>query len=123
MKKNGKKVKSDHTNQAEVFTRALKKAPNPRYALRLYVTGTTPRSMRAIENLKQICEDNLKGHYALEVIDIYQQPRLAQSQDIVAAPTLIKSLPLPVRRLIGDMANKDRILVGLDLRPQTRPSL
>lgn len=89
-----------------------------RYILRLYVTGTTPRSNRAIVNIRKICEEHLAGRYELEVIDIYQQPVLAEGEQIIAAPTLIKSLPLPLRRFIGDMSNTERILVGLDLRTE-----
>lgn len=87
-----------------------------KYVLRLYITGSTPRSSRAILNIREICEQHLKGRYTLEVIDIYQQPTLAEGEQIIAAPTLIKKLPLPLRRFIGDMSNTDRILVGLDLR-------
>jgi circadian clock protein KaiB len=87
----------------------------PRYVLRLYVTGTTARSGRAILNIREICEEHLKGRYELEVVDIYQQPVLAAGEQIIAAPTLIKKLPLPLRRFVGDMTNTDRILVGLDL--------
>ena len=89
-----------------------------RYTLRLYVTGTTPRSNRAIVNIRKICEEHLAGRYELEVVDIYQQPVLAEGEQIIAAPTLIKSLPLPLRRFIGDMSNTERILVGLDLREE-----
>jgi circadian clock protein KaiB len=90
------------------------------YLLTLYVTGTTSKSIRAITNLKRVCEEHLKGRYTLEVVDIYQQPERARSGQIVAAPTLIKSLPVPLRTFIGDMADTERILVGLDLKP--RPS-
>ncbi len=86
------------------------------YVLRLYVAGVTPNSVRAIANLKRICEEYLQGHYTLEVIDLYQQPELAEGEQIIAAPTLIKQLPLPLRRVIGDMSNQERVLVGLDLR-------
>lgn len=86
------------------------------YVLRLYVTGTTPKSLRAIANLQKICEAHLKGRYDLEVIDLYQQPALAEGEQIVAAPTLIKRLPDPLRRIIGDLSNTERVLVGLDLR-------
>jgi circadian clock protein KaiB len=86
-----------------------------RYVLQLYVTGMTPRSARAIENTRRICEQYLRDRYELEVIDIYQQPMLAASQEIVAAPTLIKQLPRPCRRMIGDMSNEERMLAGLDL--------
>jgi circadian clock protein KaiB len=88
-----------------------------RYVLRLYVTGTTPQSARAIANLKAVCEKHLEGRYELEVIDIYQQPELARSAQIVAAPTLVKTLPLPLRRLIGDLSDQEKVLVGLGLRP------
>jgi circadian clock protein KaiB len=86
-----------------------------RYILRLYITGMTPRSLRALKNLQTICDEHLKGRYDLEVIDIYQQPVLAKGEQIVAAPTLIKKLPLPMRRIIGDMSDHDRVLLGLDL--------
>jgi circadian clock protein KaiB len=86
-----------------------------RYVLRLYVTGMTPRSSRAVSNLRAICDEFLAGWYDLEVIDIYQQPVLTKGDQIVAAPTLIKQLPLPTRRIIGDMSNRERVLLGLDL--------
>ena len=85
------------------------------YVLRLYVTGTTPRSMRAISNIRKICEEHLEGHYDLEVVDICAHPVLAEGEQIIAAPTLIKTLPLPMRRFIGDLSQTDRILLGLDL--------
>ena len=86
-----------------------------RYVLRLYVTGMTPRSARAVTNLREICDEHLAGRYDLEVVDIYQQPVLTKGEQIIAAPTLIKKLPLPMRRIIGDMSNRDRVLLGLDL--------
>jgi len=89
----------------------------PVYLLRLYVTGSTPNSLRAIRNLRRICEAHLEGRYELAVVDVYQQPDLAGQAEIVAAPTLVKESPLPVRRLIGDMSNEERVLVGLTLRP------
>ena len=88
------------------------------WSLRLYVAGQTPNSVRAIENMKRICEEFLKGRYDLEVIDIYQQPVLAKGDQIIAVPTLIKKLPPPLRKFIGDMSATERILVGLDLRPK-----
>jgi circadian clock protein KaiB len=91
--------------------------PPQRYVLRLYVTGSTSKSMRAIANLREICETHLKNRYDLEVIDLYQQPALAEGEQILAAPTLIKQLPAPLRRMIGDMSDTERVLVGLDLRP------
>ena len=87
------------------------------YRLRLYVTGSTPRSARSIFNLRKICEERLFGRYELEVIDIYQQPELARGEQIIAAPTLIKSLPLPLRKLVGDLSDHERVLTGLDLNP------
>jgi len=99
------------------FERAARTPPADRYVLRLYVTGMTPRSARAVHNLRAICDEHLEGRYDLEVIDIYQQPALTKGEQIVAAPTLIKKLPLPMRRIIGDMSNRDGVLLGLDLVP------
>lgn len=87
-----------------------------KYMLRLYVTGQTLRSMRSIENVRGICEKYLKGRYDLEVIDIYQQPALAAEGQILAAPTVIKSTPLPLRRLVGDFSDQSRVLAGLGLK-------
>jgi circadian clock protein KaiB len=101
--------------------KALAKEDGEKYTLRLYVAGMTPASTSAITNIKKICEENLKGRYELAVVDIYQQPVLARDEQILAAPTLIKKLPLPIRRFIGDMANRERILVGLDLRSKKEP--
>src|SRR3981189_1218080 len=103
--------------QSRKWTDSLGKVADEPYCLRLYVTGTTPKSTRAITNIKRICEEHLKGRYTLEVVDIYQQPVLARDEQIIAAPTLIKKLPLPLRKFIGDMTNAERILLGLDLRP------
>jgi circadian clock protein KaiB len=102
---------------AESLERAARDAASERYVLRLYVTGMTSRSMRAIETVRAICEQHLEGRYDLEVIDIYQQPTLARGEQILAAPTLIKKLPLPLRRVIGDMSSTERVLLGLDLLP------
>ena len=89
-----------------------------KYVLRLYVTGTTGKSMRAIENVRRICDEHLEGLYDLEVVDLYKNLPLARGDQIIAAPTLIKRLPAPLRRLIGDMSDEKRVLVGLDLRPK-----
>jgi circadian clock protein KaiB len=86
------------------------------YTLRLYVAGLTPRSQEAIRSVTAICEEHLAGRCDLEVIDIYQNPVLAKGEQIIAAPTLIKKLPLPLRKIIGNLADKERVLVGLDLR-------
>jgi len=100
---------------------AAAKLDEARYVLRLYVTGTTRNSERAIVNIRKICEDHLQGRYDLEIVDISQHPTLAEGEQIIAAPTLIKKLPLPLRRFIGDMSQTERILLGLDLRkPKAR---
>src|SRR5512138_3022011 len=99
------------------FEKALRADQTSTYVLKLYVTGSTPRSVRAIENLKKICDAHLKGRYRLEIIDVYQQPELAAKEQLVVAPTLIKQLPLPLRTFIGDLSETDKILVGLDLEP------
>ncbi len=105
-------------DETQAFEEALAKEPAAdRYVLRLFVTGTTPRSARAIQNIRAICEERLQGRYQLEVIDIYQHPEQAKPEQVVVAPTLVKQLPLPVRRLIGDLSNEERVLVGLDLTP------
>ena len=109
---NEKEVK----NRSEEFEPSLREAGDEKYVLRLYITGMTPKSTRAIQNIKKICEENLNCRYELEVIDIYQQPIFAKDEQIIATPTLIKKLPLPLRKLIGDMSDKERILLGLDLR-------
>jgi circadian clock protein KaiB len=104
-------------------TRVRKAAAAPRrkkarYVLRLYVTGTTGRSVRAVQNVRRICEEHLQGLYDLEVVDIYKNLPLARGDQIIAAPTLLKRLPQPLRRLIGDMSDEERVLVGLDIRPR-----
>ncbi len=95
-------------------------SPGASYTLRLFVAGSTLRSQRSIENLRRVCDQYLAGQVDLEVIDIYQQPELAERYQVIAAPTLIKLLPLPVRRIIGDLSETDRVLRGLELHE--RPS-
>jgi len=112
--KTGKPVKT----ATEAFESALAAADERRYVLRLYVTGMTPRSRRAIQNIRKVCDEYLQGRYTLEIVDIYQQPALAKGEQILAAPTLIRKLPLPLRRLIGDLSDTERVLLGLDLRPR-----
>jgi len=97
---------------------ALQERGNNNYVLRLFVSGLTPKSQRAIDNLKAICEEYLKDRYELEVIDIFQQPELARSEQVIAAPTLIKELPPPLRKFIGDMSQTEKILVGLEVKPK-----
>lgn len=98
------------------FEKASRTQPQ-RVVLRLYIAGSSERSTRAIENAKEICEGNLAGRYDLDVIDIFKQPTLAKDDQILAVPTLIKRLPLPLRKVIGDLSNQDVVLVGLDLKP------
>jgi circadian clock protein KaiB len=88
-----------------------------RYKLRLFITGSTPRSIRAIQNMRQICDENLKGRYDMEVIDVYDAPDATKELQIVATPTLVKILPEPLRRIIGDLSDKERVLAGLDILP------
>ena len=101
---------------ARAFKKATKKQGERKYILILYVTGMTPRSIQAVNSLKKICKESLKGCYDLKVIDIYQQPDVAKREQLVAAPTLIKKLPLPLRRFIGDMSDTEKILAGLDMQ-------
>jgi circadian clock protein KaiB len=87
------------------------------WKLKLYIAGQTPRSMAALANLKRIVDEHLGGQYQIEVIDLLEKPQLAKGDQILAVPTLVKDLPLPVRKIIGDLSNTERVLVGLDLRP------
>ncbi|MFC1895690.1 circadian clock KaiB family protein [Thermodesulfobacteriota bacterium] len=107
--------KSGKTSTAE-FEKAAARQDQAKYVLRLFVTGMTPKSTLAIANVQELCNKHLAGRYELEVIDIYQQPQRAKGEQIIAAPTLIKKLPLPLRRLIGDMSDTERFLVGIDLK-------
>jgi circadian clock protein KaiB len=91
--------------------------PAKMWQLRLYVAGQTPKSLTAFTNLKKICENHLKGRYHIEVIDLVEQPKLSRGDQILAIPTLVRKLPVPVRKIIGDLSDTERVLVGLDLRP------
>ena len=91
--------------------------PAGHYKLRLFVTGSTPRSTRAIANMRKICEENLNGRYDLEVIDVYEHPEATRELQVIATPTLVKVLPEPLRRIIGDLSDKERVLAGLNLTP------
>lgn len=106
--------RSKHDDNAE-FHRLADKRQASRYVLRLYATGLTPRSGMAIASLHALCEECLAGRYDMEVVDVYQQPELARGAQIVATPTVIKESPLPMRRLVGDMSDRKRVLAGLDL--------
>jgi circadian clock protein KaiB len=95
------------------------KAKSEMYTLRLYIAGKTPRSVAALDNLKKICEEHLAGRYKLQVVDLLESPQLARGDQILAIPTLVRKLPLPMRRIIGDLSNTERVLVGLDLRSKS----
>ena len=108
--------RSKALDSVKAFEDALAAEPHAaHYRLRLFVTGTTPRCARAIKNIRAICEENLLGRYDLEVIDIYQHPEQAKPEQIVVTPTLVKKLPLPLRKMIGDLSDNERVLVGLDI--------
>jgi circadian clock protein KaiB len=104
-------------NATEAFEEAMKgnALKRAKYILRLYVTGSTSRSLKAVYNLRKICEEHLSDEYELEVIDIYKNPDAAREAQIVAAPTLVKKLPLPIRKFVGDLSNTQKILIGLDI--------
>jgi circadian clock protein KaiB len=114
MKDKNQKAKGSKTK----FDLTMPKSGSDKYLLRLYITGSTSRSVTALTNLKKICEEYLEGRYELEVIDLYRMPALAKDEQIIAAPTLIKKLPLPFRRIIGDMSDAGKVLIGLDLKKQ-----
>ncbi len=100
------------------FEEAIVESNQQHYRLRLYIAGTTPRSMRSLENLKHLCETYLHGRYELEVIDVYQSSVPTKQDSVIAIPTLVKQLPLPMRRIIGDLSNTEKVLLGLDLVPR-----
>jgi circadian clock protein KaiB len=104
---------------AEAFEMAVNSTGDSKFELRLYVAGENPKSLRAIGNVRRICEEHLAGRYELEVVDLHQNPVLAKGEQIVAVPTLIRKLPVPLQKLIGDMSDTDSILVGLGLRLKT----
>lgn len=108
----------DEMSNSEAFEEAIARKDERCYYLRLYIAGTTLQSIYALENIKRVCEEYLPGRYTLEVIDIYQQPELARPENIIAVPTLIKTLPPPLQRIIGDLSKTERILVGLDIEAQ-----
>lgn len=95
----------------------MKTKPPAKFELRLYVAGQTPKSVAALDNLKRICETHLAGHYSIEVIDLTKNPALAAGDQILAVPTLVRRLPEPIRKIIGDLSNEERVLVGLDVQP------
>ena len=101
-------------------SRTKRSEAKPLWRLRLYVAGTTPKSMAAFRNLKEICDEHLGGQYSIEIIDLLQNPQLARGDQIFAVPTLVRKLPHPVKKIIGDLSNTERVLVGLDLKPTGR---
>lgn len=109
-------MKAPIQNSRPLHCRPRKKGP--KWQLRLYIAGATPKSAAAFANLRRICEEHAPGQYELQVIDLQQHPQLARGDQILAVPTLVRKLPPPMRRLIGDLSNCERVLVGLDLRPE-----
>lgn len=108
----GKKVAVENENESSEGKEHQKK----QWWLKLYVAGQTPRSLTAFQNLKKICEEHLKGEYEIEVIDLLKNPQLGKRDQVVAIPTLVRNLPEPVRKIIGDLSNTERVLVGLDIK-------
>ena len=95
---------------------------NEKWELRLYTAGQTPKSVAALANLKRVCEEHLAGNYSIEVVDLMKNPRLAKEDEIIAIPTLVRKIPAPLRKIIGDLSNTERVLAGLDLIPASRTS-
>lgn len=105
----------------EEFEQFSQKKAAEKYVLKLFISGMTQRSLEAIDNLKMICDEQLAGCYKLEIVDISQQPEAVRKEDIVATPTLIKELPKPIRRIIGDLSNRERVLIALNLKSKETP--
>lgn len=97
-----------------------KNAPLPSWDLRLYIAGKTPRAVKAFENLRRLCEEHMAGRYRIEIVDLLETPKLARGDQIVAVPTLVRKLPPPVKKIIGDLSDTERVLVGLDIRERVR---
>lgn len=108
-------MSEDYAESVRELEEAIRKAHEGFYELRLYVSGSSPRSTKAISNVRNICEEYLAGRYNLEVVDLFQQPELASDAQVLAAPTLVKETPAPVRRLVGDMSDQDKVLYSLHL--------
>ncbi len=105
-------------NSLREFEKAIEGAAvDKKFVLKLFVSGASRRSSRAVENIRKFCEEHLKGRYELEVIDIYQQPERLEHEQVIAAPTLVKKLPPPLRKMIGDMSDEEKILIGLNMKP------
>jgi circadian clock protein KaiB len=116
MRKTGGKAKGSKSTEKAYGTPAVKSSKEF-WELRLYVAGQTPKSLTAFANLKKICQEHLEGKYRIEVIDLLKNPQLARGDQILAIPTLVRKLPEPIKKIIGDLSNTERVLVGLDLRP------
>ena len=114
-------TKASSPSATEAFEQALAQQDAGFYVFRLYVAGMSPRSLRAIENIQTLCAQYLPGHFELQIIDIYQQPDFAREEQIVAAPTLVKELPLPIRKFIGDLSQTEKILAGLEVQKKELP--
>ena len=121
--KDGSKIKRKRSaastaqkRTASAVQKGAAKHTAARYALRLYITGQTPRSLQSVENLRALCDKYIPNQFDLEVVDIYQQPAMAAAGQIIAAPTLIKRMPLPLRRLVGDFSDQERVILGLDIK-------
>jgi circadian clock protein KaiB len=110
-----RKLANGRTDQGR--SRKVRPFKHPLWELRLYVAGMTPTSIRAFENLKKLCEEHMHGAYQIQVVDLLERPTLARGDQIIAVPTLVRRLPTPVKKIIGDLSNTERVLVGLDLRP------
>jgi circadian clock protein KaiB len=116
------------SNQKRRATGVAEKSPGARgkvitWELRLYVAGNTPNSIAAFSNLKQICETHMGGRYRIEIVDLLRNPQLASGDQIIAIPTLVRRLPVPIKKIIGDLSNRERVLIGLDLKPARLPSM
>ncbi|SRR5579884_65916 len=113
-------IKTGNVGGARSVKRRFEAAPKPKrmeWELRLYVAGNTPNSIAAFSNLQQICEEHMGGRYRIEIIDLFENPQLARGDQIIAVPTLVRRLPTPIKKIIGDLSNTERVLVGLDLKP------
>ena len=115
--KSGKALAERKRPKARSKSTGTQRSQSALWELRLYVAGMTPTSIRAFENLKRICEEHLQGSYSIQIIDLLERPTLASGDQIIAVPTLVRRLPTPVKKIIGDLSNTQRVLVGLDLRP------
>ncbi len=113
-----KRTSSNKPTATEAMEKAVVERDNARYVLKLYITGMTPRSQQALRTIEKVCRERLGDRFELQVVDIYQQPTLAKDDQIIAVPTLVKKLPEPLRKLIGDLSQEDKIVLGLDLKPK-----